>query len=72
MKTAVIAIYYLSVNSQTNILQRGEFKIQGKKTEQVALSFWMQIQREMPVEVKLIKVLFDGKDITDLVQGELK
>jgi hypothetical protein len=66
--TVVIAIYYLSVDSGTNILQRGEFKLRGKKPEEVALGFWRQIQREMPVEVVLVKATCDGDEITDLVK----
>jgi hypothetical protein len=62
----LIQISYIS--NENEVLQRGSFPLRGKKKEVAAFQWWRQIRREMPYWPKLVKVLVDGEDITELVK----
>jgi glycerol-3-phosphate dehydrogenase len=66
MKTLIIQMFYFS--NGDSILQRGEFQLRGRKTEQVAYDWLKQIKREMPYYEGIEKVICDGENITDLVK----
>jgi hypothetical protein len=55
------------VSNDNKVLQRGTFPLRGKKKEQVALEWWIQIRRKMPFGGNLEKVVVDGEDITEIV-----
>ncbi|MFE4073399.1 hypothetical protein [Peribacillus sp. YIM B13477] len=66
--TVVIAIHCIVVEIDTKVLRQGEFKLKGKKPEEVAFTFWKQIKRESSLELQLQKVLCEGEEITGLVR----
>ncbi|MEH7116879.1 hypothetical protein V7128_05555 [Neobacillus vireti] len=70
MRTVLIEIHYISLESQTRILQRGSFSIKGRTKEEVALAFWGDIKRESSRTLELEQVLCDGEDITELVKNK--
>lgn len=63
-----ISIEIRFVANGNNVLQRGDFPVRGKKHEEVALEWWKQIKKDMPVVDTLIQVLINGEDITDKVK----
>jgi hypothetical protein len=54
--TILIEVHYTS--SGSSIMRRGSFPLRGKTKEQVALSWWKEIKKEMP----------DGEDITEIIK----
>ncbi|MCM3567829.1 hypothetical protein [Neobacillus mesonae] len=65
--TITIQINYITNGNK--VMQQGDFKLRGKKPEQIALEFWRQIQREMPYKCELEKIIATGEEITVLVKG---
>lgn len=62
----VIEIHYIT-NGVKN-LQSSTFPLRGKSPEHVALEFWRQIQKEMPYDCQLEKVIIaGGENITEKV-----
>lgn len=49
------------------VMQRGSFPLRGKTPEQVVISWWKQIKREVFAE-KLVEVILDGEDITEKIK----
>jgi hypothetical protein len=49
------------------VLQQGEFYLEGKRPEQIALNWWKQIQRDVYTD-ELIEVTANGEDITDKIK----
>lgn len=64
--TITIAIHYISNGNRS--LQRGDFKFNGRKPEQVAFEFWNWIQRNLPYGGELEKVIVGEEDITEMVK----
>ena len=61
-----IEIHYKGASRAT---RSDSFQLRGKKPEEVALSFWKQIKRELSYRAELEKVIMNGdQNITQLVQ----
>lgn len=64
--TIIIQIYYIT--NGNNVLRRGEYKLKGKKPEELALDFWTWIKGEHPYHCEITKVIADGEEITEKVK----
>jgi hypothetical protein len=65
----IISIRYTSPAG--TILQQGDFRLKGRKPEQVALLWWKQIQKEVYTD-ELIEVIANNEDITEKVRALLE
>jgi hypothetical protein len=63
----LLVIHYIAIEIDNTVMRRGEFRLNGKSREEVALKWWKDIKRESYLELELEKVLCDGDDITKLV-----
>jgi hypothetical protein len=63
-----IRIDFIAVDTSSKAYRSGTFELKGRKPEKVAYDFWKWIQKEVPVELQLEKVIIDGVDITELVK----
>jgi hypothetical protein len=70
--SVLLEVHYIAVEVGSKIMRRGEFKLKGKKKEEVALKFWKWIKRQYFIEMELEKVKCDGEDITGLVRKLLE
>jgi hypothetical protein len=66
---ALLGIHYIAIEIDNKVMRRGEFRLNGKPREEVALKWWRDIKRESYLELELEKVLCDGEDITELVKN---
>ncbi|OLS39155.1 hypothetical protein [Bacillus sp. MRMR6] len=62
----LIEVHYIS--SESKIMRRGSFPLRGKSKEQVALSWWKEIKREMPYGAELEILKIDGEDVTEVIK----
>jgi hypothetical protein len=61
-----IQIHYKA--NDIGILQRGTFPLKNRQPKEVAFQWWKQIKKEIPID-NLEKVLCNGEDITEIIQG---
>jgi hypothetical protein len=66
-----LVIHYIAIEIDNTVMRRGEFRLNGKSREEVALNWWKDIKRESYLELELEKILCDGEDITELVKEKL-
>lgn len=67
----LIQIHYITeIGNQ--IYQKGNFPLNGKSKEQVALEFWKWIKKENMYSVEIEQVICDGEDITEAVRNLIK
>jgi hypothetical protein len=66
----IINIIYNAPDIDSKTMRSGLFPLRGKNPVEVAYEFWKWIQSEEPLELELMKVVYDEEnDITDLVKN---